>query len=219
MNVFNNYYKQYDEWYDKNIFTYLSELEAIKKVLPEKGKGLEIGVGTGRFASALGIKYGIDPSKKMLEIAEQRGIKTKLGCGEKLPYKNSSFDYVVIIITLCFVQNPEQVMREAKRVLKNKGKIIIGIVDKNSFLGKIYRSKKSMFYAYAKFYTVNKINDMLKKEGFGNFLYYQTIYNDPKEIFSLEKSKKGFGEGGFVIVCAEKKILNMKKIRNRGMLR
>ena len=69
MNVFNKYTKEYDSWYDKNKYAYLSEIEAIRKVLPKKGIGLEIGVGTGRFAAPLGIKYGIDPSEKMLEIA------------------------------------------------------------------------------------------------------------------------------------------------------
>jgi len=61
--IFDKYYKKYDAWYEKNKFAYLSEIGALKKVVPNKGEGLEIGVGTGRFASRLGIKYGADPSK------------------------------------------------------------------------------------------------------------------------------------------------------------
>ena len=68
--IFDRYYKKYDAWYDRNKFAYLSELEAIKKVLPKKGKGLEIGVGTGRFANSLGIECGIDSLKNMLTIAK-----------------------------------------------------------------------------------------------------------------------------------------------------
>jgi len=79
MKIFDKYYKKYDLWYERNRFAYLSELEAIKKVLPKKGKGLEIGVGTARFAKPLGIKYGIDPSKKMLEIAKKKGVNVRLG--------------------------------------------------------------------------------------------------------------------------------------------
>ncbi|PIW33718.1 MAG: SAM-dependent methyltransferase, partial [bacterium (Candidatus Ratteibacteria) CG15_BIG_FIL_POST_REV_8_21_14_020_41_12] len=66
-NIFDQYWKRYDAWYDNYRFAYLSEVEAIKKVLPRKGKGLEVGVGTGRFASVLGIHYGIDPSVKMVK--------------------------------------------------------------------------------------------------------------------------------------------------------
>jgi len=60
VNIFDRYYKRYDNWYEKNKFAYLSELKTVRKVLPRKGKGLEIGVGTGRFAAALGISTGID---------------------------------------------------------------------------------------------------------------------------------------------------------------
>ena len=109
--IFNKYYKKYDVWYDKNKFAYFSELKTVKKVLPKTGKGLEVGVGTGRFAGALGVKFGIDPSGKMLEAAKKRGVEVKLGSGEKIPFQNSTFDYVIIVITLCFVKNPLKVQQ------------------------------------------------------------------------------------------------------------
>jgi len=34
-NIFDKHYKRYDAWYEKHKFVYLSELEAIKKVLPK----------------------------------------------------------------------------------------------------------------------------------------------------------------------------------------
>jgi len=204
MSVFDRYYKKYDAWYERNKFAYLSELEAIKKVLPKKGKGLEIGVGTGRFAKALGIKYGIDPSKKMLEIAKKRGIDVRLGYGENLPFKNSTFDYVVLIITLCFVKDPLKVLSEARRVLKKDGKIIVGIIDKESFLGKFYQKKKSVFYKQARFFGIKELTNLLERVGFNKFSYYQTIFKLPEKINSLEKPKKGFGKGGFVAISAVK---------------
>ena len=45
MNLFDRYYKRYDGWYKKNKFAYLSEVAAIKRILPKGGRGLEIGVG------------------------------------------------------------------------------------------------------------------------------------------------------------------------------
>ena len=205
MNIFNKYYKQYDAWYEKHKFVYLSELEAIRKVLSERGKGLEIGVGTGRFASPLGIKYGIDPSDKMLKIAQKRGINVKLGCGENLPFTDGTFDYVAIIITICFVKNPIKVLKEARRVLKRNGRIIIGIIDKDSFLGKFYQKKKSVFYKQANFFNVEKLNDLLEIIGFTRICYYQSIFKMPDKIDSIEKPKKGFGKGGFVVISGEKK--------------
>jgi ubiquinone/menaquinone biosynthesis C-methylase UbiE len=204
-NIFDRYYQKYDAWYDKHKFTYLSELKVLKKALPEKGKGLEVGVGTGRFAAPLGIKYGVDPSKNMLKIAKQRGVDVRPSTGESLPFKNFSFDYVAIIITLCFVKDPPKVLKEARRVLKEKGKIIIGIIDKDSFLGKFYQRKKSIFYKQARFFSVKEATRLLRETGFIMSSYYQTLFKLPEKIYSIEKPKRGFSKGGFVVISARKR--------------
>jgi len=54
VNLYDSNYRTYDKWYDDNKFAYLSELEVLKRVMPKKGGGLEIGVGTGRFAALEG---------------------------------------------------------------------------------------------------------------------------------------------------------------------
>ncbi len=203
-NIFDHYCKKYDAWYEKNKFAYLSELEAIKQVLPKKGKGLEIGVGTGRFAQALGIKFGIDPSIGMLKIAKERGVNVRLSDSERLPFKNDTFDYVAIIITICFVNDSQKVIEESCRVLKNGGKIIIGIVDKDGFLGKFYQKKKSVFYGKAKFFSTAELTNLIKDAGFNEFRYYQTLFELSDKIKSIEKPQKGFGKGSFVVISAAK---------------
>ena len=210
--IFNRYWRRYDAWYDRNKFAYLSELEAIKKVLPKGDKGLEIGVATGRFAAPLGIKIGIDPSKNMIEIARQRGVDARLGSGERLPFRNATFDYVAIIITLSFVKDPLKVLKEARRVLKKNGKIIIGIIDRDSFLGEFYQRKKGVFYKQANFFTVKGLTDLLEAIGFNKFSYYQTVFNSLDQIKSIEKPQKGFGKGGFVVISAKK---NLKKMLDK----
>jgi len=210
-NIFDKHYKKYDAWYDKHRFAYLSELGAIKKVLPKKGEGLEIGAGTGRFAASLGIKYGIDPSRKMLEAARKRGVDARLGYGEKLPFSDAAFDYVAIIITLCFVKDPVKVLVEARRVLKKKGKLIIGIIDKDSFLGKFYQRKNSIFYKQANFFSIREVVDLLKAIGFNKVSCYQTIYKLPDKINSIQKVKRGSDKGGFVVISAYKS----REIRTR----
>ncbi len=205
MNIFNHNYKKYDLWYERNKFAYLSELEAVKKVLPKRGEGLEIGVGTGRFAAPLGITAGVDPSKNMIKIAKKRGIDVRLGYGERLPFKNNTFDYITIIITICFVKDPRKVLEEARRVLKKNGKIIVGIIDKDGFLFLFYQKKKSIFYKKAIFFNIREITDLLKGMSFSNFSYYQTLYKFPAEIKSVQKPRKGFGQGGFVVISGEKK--------------
>ena len=207
MSLFDRYFKAYDAWYDKNQFAYLSELEALKKVMPKTGRGLEIGVGTGRFAVPLEITMGIDPSHNMLEIAGQRGVNTCWGVGEDLPFLDHAFDYVVIIITLCFVDDPRKVLQEAIRVLEKEGRLVIGIIDKDSFLGRFYQTKKSAFYKKARFFTVKELTDLLKAVGFNEFSYYQTLFQLPYEMTSIDRPRKGSGNGGFVVITTHKPLV------------
>ena len=206
--VFDVCSKEYDEWYERNKFVYLSEIEALKRLVPKNGKGLEIGVGTGRFAKPLKISVGIDPSKNMLKIAESRGVKVFPGTGENLNFKNKEFDYVLLVITLCFVDNPDKVIAESKRVLKTRGKLIVGIVDKDSHLGALYLDKKrqgkTFYKEVTEFYSTKEVIALLKKHGFKNIVSFQTIFRPYKEVREVENPKKGYGEGGFVVICGKK---------------
>ena len=207
VDVFEKYAQEYDEWFNVNIYVYKSEIRALKNFVPENGRGLEVGVGTGRFAAPLGIKIGVEPAKTMADIARKRGIKVYEARAEELPFDDSSFDFILIVVTICFVQDPIKVIREAERVLKPRGYIIIGIIDKESFLGRLYELKKreSIFYRVAEFYSVREVLNWLMELGFENVKTCQTIFKDPKEITGIEPVREGYGDGGFVVISAQKK--------------
>ena len=198
--------KKYDNWYERNTFAYLSEVNAVKKIKP-KGLGLEVGVGTGRFSSVLNVPYGLDPAKECLKLAHQRGVKVTLAVGEYLPFKDETFDFVMMFITLSFFHNPEQAYLEANRVLKEGRKIVIGMVDKNSFLGKLYQRKKTEgypFYREATLFSPSKVIDSLKETGFEKFEIHQTIFDFPEKLKNVQQPKKGYGDGAFVVISAKK---------------
>ncbi len=203
---FEKYTKRYEEWFEKHKYAYLSELNAIKTVLPEFEKGLEVGVGTGRFSAPLGIKYGVEPSEKMAEIARSRGIHVVNGVAEKLPFKDETFDLVLIVTTICFVDDVLKSLKEAYRVLKKGGYVIIGFIDKNSPLGEYYQKikEKNPFYREAKFISTQELLDYLKKVGFKDFKIVQTIFHKLEDINLIEPVKEGYGEGSFVVIRARK---------------
>jgi ubiquinone/menaquinone biosynthesis C-methylase UbiE len=204
INVFDKYYKEYDQWYEENKFVYLSEIAAIRKVLPENAKGLEVGVGTGRFAAALNTHYGLDLSQNMLCIARERGINVVAASAQEIPFKSGVFDYITFIISICFINNYRKALEQAIRVLKPAGRVIIGFVDKDSFLGRAYKEKKSLFYEKANFFNVKEIGDLARNAGLSNIHYYQTLFALPRQIDSVEEPKEGFGQGGFVVVAGTK---------------
>jgi ubiquinone/menaquinone biosynthesis C-methylase UbiE len=204
--VFDRYFSQYEEWFELNKLVYLSELNLLEKVLPKKARGLEIGVGSGRFAAPLKIDVGIDPSRNMLRLAKLRGVEVCLGKGEYLPFKDEAFGYVAIIVTLCFVDDPKLVLNEAKRVLVKGGKLVIGIVDRESPWGKKYLDRKetSVFYKVANFFSAEEVIELSTKLGFKKIKAYQTLFQMPDSFLKIEKPRKGYGEGGFAVITCEK---------------
>jgi SAM-dependent methyltransferase len=204
--VFDAYTDEYEEWFERNRFAYLSELELLRMIIPGHEHGLEVGIGTGKFATPLGIGFGIDPSKNMLEKARDLGLKVALARGEEIPFKDGSFDYVLIMVTICFVDDPNQVVEESRRIIVNGGRIVIGIIDRDSWLGKLYLAKKdeSKFYREARFYSVGEIIELLKVHNFEDISVYQTIFDPLETIRSVQHYKEGSGEGGFAAICGRK---------------
>ena len=60
ISAFQRYTGQYDNWLTENRWVYEAELRVVKAMLPESGRGLEVSMGTGRFAEPLGLKTGLE---------------------------------------------------------------------------------------------------------------------------------------------------------------
>lgn len=109
MNPFEAYADDYDQWYDSpnGHAMFGEEVSCLRELIRTvEGRWLEVGVGTGRFAEALGIEEGVDPSEATLEFASSRGIRTRIGCGEALPYPDRTFHGVLMVATFCFLADP-----------------------------------------------------------------------------------------------------------------
>jgi len=144
MNVFEVEAERYDRWFDSHRAAYESEVEAIRAALPvPHGHGLEIGVGTGRFATPFGIMEGVEPAAAMRRIAEARGIHAVEGVAETLPFDDETFDFALMVTTICFVSDPARSCCEAWRVLKPGGRFLVGLVDLDSFLGREYETRRA----------------------------------------------------------------------------
>ena len=88
---------RYDKWFEHHYIAYLSELLALRAFVPCGGRGLEIGVGGGRFAAPLGIATGLDPAPAMLAFAAARGVAAVRGYAEALPFAAHSFDHALVV--------------------------------------------------------------------------------------------------------------------------
>ncbi len=204
--AFDEHTEDYEQWFEDHQNAYLSELAALKLALPEPGHGLEVGIGTGRFAEPLGIAIGVEPSKKMAEVARSRGLEVVDAVAEYLPFADESFDSVLMVTTICFVDDIERSFREAWRVLNRQGAIVIGFVDAGSALGREYQSRagSSRFYADATFRTYREVLAHLAETGFGPHLCWQTVFSPPQKLTKPDEVRTGCGEGRFVVIRAAK---------------
>lgn len=203
---FNRYLSKYEQWFAEHYTVYLSEIEVIRSVMPIDGKAAEIGVGSGLFAAPLGITEGVEPSEPMRKKAKDRGIYTIDGVAEKLPYADHTKDILVMITTICFVDDIEQSFGEIYRVLKDNGCLIIGFVDKDSPIGRKYQKYKdqSVFYKDAEFHSTGELQQSLTNQGFRIEQYKQTLFDSLEDISEVQAPREGYGEGSFVVIRAVK---------------
>jgi len=209
---------EYDKWFDgegKLIFDI--EVEAFRHILPSLPRPwLEIGVGSGRFAQALEIGSGIDPSYKLVEMAKKRGITAFVGRGEDAFFCKESFGTVFLIVTLCFVDSPLAVLKEAHRILIPGGRLVLGFVPKDSPWGEFYQQKKEeghRFYRYATLYKCNEVARFTIQAGFMGEIMVSTLLQRPSEVHHMEAPREGYyTEAGFTIIVAEK----VEKVKSKN---
>jgi len=207
---FERYPNRYDAWFDgagKEIFAL--EVRAIKELrrgLPRPF--LEIGVGSGRFAKALDIPWGIDPSQKLADIARSRNIRVIDGVGENLPIPDNLLGTVFLIVTLCFVDDPRKVISEARRVLVDGGYLVVGVVPAEFPWGRFYQEQSGKghpFYSHARFFVCKDLIELLEEHGFHLVKKVSTLFSPPGEELSPEIKEGYHPDAGFVVLSAKLK--------------
>ncbi|MBN1769706.1 MAG: methyltransferase domain-containing protein [Deltaproteobacteria bacterium] len=194
----------YESWFERHPRAYAAELRAVGDALPRNGRLLEVGVGSGRFAVPLGIRLGVEPSSAMGALARRRGVRVVRGVAEALPFGAGTFDGVVLVTTICFVDDPLRTMVEARRVLRPGGVLVIGFVDAASPLGLAYRRRaaRSNFYREATFYTCDDLVALLERAGFRAPTVRQTLFDGDPERRRADAVLPGRGRGAFLVLRA-----------------
>lgn len=203
---FEAHHQRYEAWFEKHEAAYISELLALRPFVPWEGRGIEIGVGSGRFAAPLGVQVGVDPSPAMLVHAAARGIEVVAGVAENLSFADGSFDHALVVTTLCFVDSPVAMLAEARRVLKPGGRLVMGFIDRESAMGQDYlaHQAENVFYREATFYSADEVARLLLATGFAIGAWGQTLAHPLPETREIEPLRPGRGRCAFVVVAATK---------------
>jgi len=202
--LFNQRADEYDAWFEENPLILEAEIEAVRQVTPPFSRALEVGVGTGRFAQALGVRLGLEPSRAMAAYARDRGIEVVEGYAEALPFNDGTFDAVFMITVDCYLEELAPALHECRRVLSEKGSLVMGHVDIDAPLGAVYEKERDEdpFYRDAYFRGTRKVLDQLDLAGFEVTKIRQTVYTFENVV---QEVREGYGDGVFVALCAVKR--------------
>ena len=156
----------YDGWFGSRSGQLVDLLETAliwRLAEPQPGeRALDVGTGTGHFAIQLadgGLQVtGLDSSEAMLDIARSKrvDVEWRRGDATSLPFPDSSFDLVLSVTALEFINEPALALAEMYRVVAPGGRVVVGTLNAESAMGRAYireaRAKDTPF-RQARFFT------------------------------------------------------------------
>lgn len=207
---FDSFANDYDNWYKSKLGNFVDTVE--KRLIEDMAgfkageKVLDLGSGTGNYSLWLttkGLKVtGLDQSRAMMNIAKEKAVEGNLAIdwveadATQLPFSNESFDLVLSVTAIEFMDDIEAVLKEAIRVLKPNGRLVIGVLTKDSPWGKLYQQMaeidKGNLFSKAHLFQEKELQDLLPiqykmKKG----LYLPPIEEfDETDAWEIENSKQ-----------------------------
>lgn len=136
MSIIDTYYQKgrYELYSSEdNEGLYQKKARTFLRILPNRrfNTALDVGCGDGRVAQIMGEKlgtrfYGVDISKKGVELAKKKGVKAKVAdVSDNIPFKDNYFDLVISTEVIEHVTDPDGLLKEVYRVLKPGGLLLL----------------------------------------------------------------------------------------------
>lgn len=223
MTVFDAKASTYDDFCRTPIGHYVDVVEHdIIRALanPKPGEiAVDLGCGTGAYTlwlAEMGLSvHGVDISAAMLQVARQKRhdevnpafVQADL---TNLPFDDDTFDLAICNVVLEFVTDSASVLREAHRILKPGGRMVVGFVGRNSPWGAKYtrrgQTDPTSVYSSAHFYSYSEAvgigTGVLSGVTFGLYVGPEEFVDDVS-AWELERRRvvlqKEQGAGYFVI--------------------
>ena len=189
-NVFNKVYDKYDLM--NNLMSFGAHKSWKKQLIysmnPKPNKRLiDVACGTGDIAKLFIEATNsnskvecVDPNKKMISLGKDKlknykNISWKIATAEKLPFKDSQFDYYAISFGLRNTRNLNKSLSEAYRVLKKGGRFFCLEFSKidNDYLDFLYQNYSKLIPVLGEFvvgdkkpyeYLVKSIKEFIDQE-------------------------------------------------------
>ncbi len=185
--------------------TEIRSLENTKKYLDVSDIVLDYGCATGTMAIEIADKvkkiHGIDISRKMIDAAKRKVTERKI---ENIDfaqstifnerYKRESFDVVLALNILHFIEDKKKVMTRINELLKPGG-LIISVTpclgEKKSFLNiliflLVFLQTKMGIVPYIRFFRISEFEDLIANENF-QIVETESLHGTAEQYFIVAK--------------------------------
>ena len=171
--------KRYDRQTKRLAAMYDEMVRRILRVLAPGDSVLDIGTGTGeiplRICHAVSRVEAVDASREMIAVARDnaklrgaRNVTFSVHNSYNLPFRDGTFDAVIVSNLLHIVEHPADVLAEARRVLKTDGRLIAPTyVGRESVRARIFSwvLKRTGHPVYTRF-TSRSLRALIERSGF-----------------------------------------------------
>jgi SAM-dependent methyltransferase len=130
------------------------------------GKILDIGCGVGDFLKLYNHVSGVDINEDCVNYCIQNGLNVKLMAQDVLPFKDNSFNSIILDNVLEHIDNPTNLISEITRVLTPNGILVIGVPCEKGYKYDV---------DHKVFYDINGIKNLFNN----SFIYYYHFYTPP----------------------------------------
>jgi len=145
------------------------ELEFVESKLKDCKNVLSIGCGPAFLEARLHQLHpemnitGLDNSKEMI-VQASKAIHLECGDAQHLRFDDNSFDAVLYVTSLEFIEDYKKAIEEAQRVLKSKGRILILMLNpKSSYFREEYKDRNSYIRRNIKHRNIMEIKEVISR--------------------------------------------------------
>ncbi len=160
------------EWW--SVRKRLADLEVLREIVtPGPGiRLLDLGGGAGaateRFARGCAEIVILEPNAKKVAYGRRRrpAIQFLEGRARAIPYPDGSFDRVTAVVSFHHMENPERVLAEVRRVLREDGRFVLMELPPSHAPGALFHWFAARRGEHLSFSNADELAQKLEAHGF-----------------------------------------------------
>lgn len=167
----------HDSQYAMRVLSFYRALLRLRRHIPPAGaRVLDVGTAGGAFLDAAGRfgydAYGLEPSRYLVEMGKQRGLKIEQGTIEQHTYPAHSFDMVCLWDVLEHIPEPQRALRKLHSLLKPKGLLLINYPDIGTWQARLAgRRFWWLISVHLQHFSPATIQRLCERSGFAAFYF------------------------------------------------